>query len=94
MVANGVYWWKDYSVDSCPNHFPIFYGQKLEGTPTAYDGQPSSSVDAKPLKLGVTYNVFMQGDGANGTGRFRIRADRTAENLPPETINNALENTN
>jgi hypothetical protein len=92
MVANGVYWWKDYSVDACPNRFPIFYGQKLEGKPAAYDGQPSSSVDAKPLKLGVTYNVFMQGDGSNGTGRFRIRADGTLENLPPETINNALEN--
>ena len=83
LVANGVFWWKDYAVDACPNPFPILYGQPLAGRPFVYqDGSPPG-VEAKPLRMGVIYEVDAASSGSGyGSARFRIRADRTVENLP------------
>ena len=54
-----------------------FYGQSLEGQPFFNPG-----VAAKPLRIGVVYSVNTEGSGSGyGSGRFRIRADRTIENL-------------
>ncbi len=93
MVARGTIWWKDFANDTCPNSFPIFYGQALRGTPFAYEGRLAPTVEAKPLKIGVVYEVGMVSDGSGyGSGRFRLRADRTVENLPPTTFDGAVGN--
>src|SRR3546814_20951796 len=53
LVQNGgVYWWKQFDLLSCPNSFPIFYGQSLKGTPFVYGGGHTESVEAKPLRPG------------------------------------------
>lgn len=78
LVENGVFWWKDFAVDACPNHFPVLYGKPLKGTPFLPPG-----VGAKPLKIGVIYSVTTSGSGSGyGSGRFRIRPDHTVENIP------------
>lgn len=83
LVTNGVFWWKDYAVDACPNKFPILYGQRLEGRPFIYSDGDTSGVEAKPLRVGVIYEVeTASGSSGYGGGRFRIRADHTVENLP------------
>lgn len=83
LVANGVYWWKDYAIDGCPNPFPILYGQPLAGRPFVYSDGDTRGVEAKPLRIGVIYEVQTSSGGSGyGEGRFRIRADRTVENLP------------
>lgn len=86
LVANGVFWWQDFAVDACPNPFPIFYGQALKGRPFVFQDRPSSSVRAKPLKIGVIYEVDADSSGSGyGGGRFRIRPDRRVENLPRQS---------
>lgn len=83
LVRNGVFWWKDYSVDECLNKFPIRYGQPLSGQPFVYSDRDTKGVEAKPLIVGVVYYVQTASAGSGyGSGRFRIRADRTVENLP------------
>jgi hypothetical protein len=83
LVRNGVFWWKDYAVDECPNKFPIRYGQSLVGRPFVYSGGDTKGVEAKPLIISVVYQVVTASAGSGyGGGRFRIRADRTVENLP------------
>jgi len=87
LVANGVFWWKSMERD-CKNSFPIFYGQPLKGERLvygdgvpAYRGKSSSVVEAKPLHVGVVYEVSTS-SGATGYGEgwFRITADRRVEN--------------
>ena len=83
LVANGVFWWKDYAVDACLNPFPILYGQHLIGQPFVYSSG-SGGVEAKPLKVGVIYEVGTSGSGSgHGSGRFRILPNHRIENLPP-----------
>lgn len=82
LVRNGVFWYKDYAVDDCLNAFPIFYGQKLKGEPFKYSEPTAKGVEAKPLKVGVIYEVETAGSGGYGGGRFRIREDGRVENLP------------
>lgn len=83
LIANGVFWWRDFAVDGCPNRFPILYGQPLSGKPFAYQDSTASAVQAKPLRIGVVYEVDTASSGsAYGSARFRIRADHTVENLP------------
>ncbi len=88
MVANGVFWWKSMEQD-CENPFPVFYGQPLkgerlvygEGVPAARRGEPSSVVEAKPLHVGVVYEVSTtSGSTGYGGGWFRITPDRRVEN--------------
>jgi hypothetical protein len=86
LVRNGgVYWWKSFEVTSCPNPFPIFYGQRLKGIPFTYgDGKPDS-VEAKPLRIGVVYEVTASSSGSGyGGGWFRITKDGRVENLPDD----------
>jgi hypothetical protein len=82
LVRNGgVYWWRSTEVTSCENPFPIFYGQEIKGPPFIYqDGKPSS-VEAKPLRIGAVYEVSTSGDGAYGSGWFRINKGGRVENL-------------
>ena len=97
LVSRGAFWWQDYAVDACSNTFPIFYGQKLQGQAFAYDGKPEKPVEAKPLVIGVVYEVTAASSGSGyGGGRFRILPDRRIENLPREdalSTTKALENT-
>lgn len=82
LVRNGVFWWKDFDTRDCPNRFPIRYGQQLEGRPFVYSDGSTIGVEAKPLIVGVIYDVDTGGSGSGyGGGRFRIREDRTVENL-------------
>lgn len=81
LVRNGgVYWWKSTEVTSCENPFPIFYGQQIKGPPFIYNNGPSS-VEAKPLRVGVLYEVEMDGAGASAMGWFRIDKRGHIENL-------------
>lgn len=80
VLNGGVYWWKSSEVTSCENRFPIFYGQQIKGPPFIYDDGPSS-VEAKPLRVGVVYEVNSSGDGAYGYGWFRIAKGGRIENL-------------
>lgn len=88
LVANGVFWRKSFEAD-CENHFPIFYGQALKGQQLVYDGrvpgaapgEMSSVVEAKPLHVGVVYEVTTtSGATGYGGGWFRITPDRRVEN--------------
>jgi hypothetical protein len=82
LVRNGgVYWWEQFDVTSCPNPFPIFYGQPLKGVPSDYGGGRTSSVKAKPLVIGHVYEVGMESSGSGyGSGWFRITRDGHIEN--------------
>ena len=83
LVQNGgVYWWKSTEVSSCENSFPIFYGQQIEGAPFIYDEGRPISVEAKPLRIGMVYEVTTTGSGSgSGEGRFRIDRNGRVENL-------------
>ena len=82
LVRNGGgYWWEQFDVTSCPNPFPIFYGQPLKGVPSDYGGGRTSSVKAKPLVIGHVYEVGMESSGSGyGSGWFRITRDGHIEN--------------
>jgi hypothetical protein len=93
LVEHGAFWWKDTAVTECPNPFPIRYGQHLEGRPFAYQNRVTAGVEAKPLVIGVIYDVTTTSSGSGYGGcRFRIRADRTIENLPPDIAPGVLGN--
>ena len=58
----------------CRGHFPVRYGAPMPGI---------TIVPAKPLRVGVPYEVSTFGpSGAGGSGCFRIDADGRPENLP------------
>jgi len=81
LVNGDVYWWEFLAVDSCPNPFPIFYGQPLRGAPFIYEDGKPSTVAAKPLVIGHVYSVSTTGSGSGaGGGWFRITADGRVEN--------------
>jgi len=77
LVRNGgVYWWDFRDVRSCENEFPIIYGTRLKGAPAESIGY----VRAKPLIPGVVYSVGSEGDGAYGSGWFKILPNGAIEN--------------
>ncbi len=77
-VEQDVVWSRNTVVTECLNPFPILYGQPLRGAPFLPPG-----VEAKPLRFGTIYTVETTGSGSGyGSGRFRIRPNRTVENLP------------
>lgn len=81
MVENGVYWNKAFAVTSCDNPFPIKYGARLQGPP--FPEVDAYSVEAKPLRIGVVYEVTTSSSGsAYGGGKFKITEQRTVINLP------------
>ena len=83
LVRNGgAYWWQQYTINSCDNPFPLYYGQRLRGVPFDYGASEYSSVKAKPLLVGEIYEVGTNSPGSNyGSGWFRIRPDRRVENF-------------
>jgi hypothetical protein len=72
----GAFWWVDYPA-SCEVKFPLLYGQSSIGA--------DESVRAKPLRVGIVYDVSTYGDGGYGYGRFRITPELRVENLPLRT---------
>jgi len=77
LISNGgAFWWVSYPA-SCEVEFPLLYGQSGIGA--------DESVKAKPLRVGVVYDISIRGDNVGyGYGRFRITPDRRVENLPHE----------
>jgi hypothetical protein len=72
LIQNGgVFWWTDNSVIDCKMNFPVFYGT----------GGGRTAVSAKPLRIGVAYDVQTQGDGAYGHGCFLITSERKVRNI-------------
>jgi hypothetical protein len=99
LVANGVFWWKDLK-PHCDDHFPVFYGQPLKGSRLVYNGdvsgthrgQMSSVVEAKPLDVGVVYEVVTSsGILRAGHGWFRLTPDRHVENWPNDPTPSRLD---
>ena len=96
-VGYGTYWYERVSY-GCKNPFPVFYGSALKGGPPedsgvvealpASEGQTGTHarpdhVKPKPLKVGVVYRIrTTTGATGYGSGAFRIRPNRTVENLP------------
>lgn len=86
LVKNLVVWSGDTAAPECSNRFPILYGQPLAGRPVLQPG-----VAAMPLRVETIYNVETTGSGSGyGSGRFRIRRNRTVENLPSVDMSAAL----
>jgi hypothetical protein len=70
--------WKTDAVATyeCKGYFPVVYGAAMPGI---------TIVPAKPLRIGVAYEVSTYGpEGAGGRGCFRINPDRRPENLPDQ----------
>jgi hypothetical protein len=70
--------WKTDAVATyeCKGYFPVVYGAAMPGI---------TIVPAKPLRIGVVYEVSTYGPkGAGGHGCFRINPDRRPENLPDQ----------
>ena len=81
VTNGGVYWQKTFNVGSYPNPFPVFYGAPLKGVPSRDVG----SVEAKPLHVGVLYEVTAESSGSGyGGGWFRITEERRVENFPDD----------
>jgi hypothetical protein len=74
--------WKEGQLSDCANTFPIFYGQRIKGEAPSPD-HVLDTLPAKPLKIGVIYEVHILSEGSGyGGGRFRLTADGRVENLP------------
>jgi hypothetical protein len=70
--------WKTDAVATyeCKGYFPVVYGAAMPGI---------TIVPAKPLRIGVAYEVSTYGpEGSGGHGCFRINPDRRPENLPDQ----------
>lgn len=70
--------WKTDAVATyeCKGYFPVVYGAAMPGI---------TVVPAKPLRIGVVYEVSTYGpQGSGGRGCFRINPDRRPENLPDQ----------
>lgn len=76
--AERAYAWNDYGGYDCDDRFPIFYGAPLKGQ----DEARWRDVVAKPLRVGVTYDVSaVAGATGYGGGQFRLLPDGGVENL-------------
>jgi hypothetical protein len=74
VVNGGVHWSTRDRRGDCSMDFPIRYGA---------DGRAATAqVAAKILRVDVPYSVNTWGEGAYGSGCFRITAERRIENLP------------
>jgi len=84
-VQYGTFWHQSLDYD-CVDEFPIFYGQRLKGKPNPL-GQAIEAVSAKPLKIGVVYEVTTTtGATGYGGGAFKILPDHTVINVPPPPL--------
>ena len=87
FFEHGASWEEETRVTDCRNRLPIRYGQPLQGEPFQ-----RPVVAAKPLRIGLIYSVGTSSSGSGyGAGRFRIRRDRTVENLPLVDMTAGLE---
>lgn len=84
----GVMWDRSIShEDGCENIFPITYGDPLKGQPLVYEyggskGQPARSIEPKPLRIGVLYEVHTTtGATGYGCGRFQIDPSSQVQNF-------------
>ncbi|GAA0446033.1 hypothetical protein [Sphingomonas molluscorum] len=97
-VRYGTFWHErlDYG---CADKFPIFYGQRFKGK-RGPSGQAIKVVAAKPLRIGIVYEVSTTtGTGGYGGGAFKIMPDHTVSNLPrtpmvdsDDAVNSAIAN--
>lgn len=75
----------DYD-DDCANKFPLIYGVRLRGRHRP-DG---ALIVATPLRKEVIYSITTTtGATGYGGGRFVIHADGRVENLKPQTVTEA-----
>ena len=84
LVRYGTFWNQrlDYG---CVDQFPLFYGQTFRGK--ANPGQGLNRVAAKPLKIGVIYEVSTtSGATGYGSGAFKILPDHHVVNVPPPSM--------
>ncbi len=80
-VRYGTFWHERLDYD-CLDEFPVFYGQQFKGARRPL-GQAIENVAAKPLKIGVVYEVTTTtGATGYGNGAFKILPDRTVVNVP------------
>ena len=83
-VGYGTFWYERLEYD-CVDEFPIFYGQRFKGKRIS-SGKESGVVAAKPLKIGVVYEVTTTtGATGYGGGAFKMLNDRTVINVPLAT---------
>lgn len=84
-VGYGTFWHQRFDIE-CVDEFPIIYGQTLKGKPDPLD-QGADVVSAKPLRIGVVYEVSTTtGATGYGGGAFRLTPDRHIENLPTASL--------
>lgn len=84
-VKYGTFWHERLDYD-CLDKFPIYYGQQFKGVHRPL-GQVIETVAAKPLKIGVVYEVTTTtGATGYGNGAFKILPDRTVVNVPPPAL--------
>lgn len=84
-VRYGTFWNQrlDYG---CVDEFPLLYGQRFKGKPNPL-GQGPDIVAAKPLKIGVIYEVSTtSGATGYGSGAFKILPDHRIVNVPPPAM--------
>ena len=80
-VGYGTFWYERLGYDRADG-FPILYGQRFKGK-RAPLGQVIEVVAAKPLRVGIVYEVTTTtGAGGYGGGAFKILPDRTVLNVP------------
>lgn len=80
-VKYGTFWYERLDYD-CADEFPILYGQRFKGKRTPL-GQVIEVVAAKPLRVGIVYEVTSTtGAGGYGGGAFKIMPDHTVLNVP------------
>lgn len=73
-ISNASELWSVNYPMSCGITFPILYGGSSAGA--------KELVRARPLRIGIVYEISTRGDGGYGSGRFRITPQRRVENLP------------
>lgn len=89
-VRYGTFWHERLD-SACADEFPIFYGQAFKGERSSL-GQRIEVVAAKPLKIGVVYEVTTTtGATGYGSGAFKILSDRTVVNLPAPALADAYD---
>lgn len=84
-VRYGTFWHERLDYD-CVDEFPIFYGQQFKGKRRPSD-QMVEVVSAKPLKVGVVYEIATTtGATGYGGGAFKILSNRTVVNVAPPAL--------
>ena len=92
-VSYGTFWHQRLGYE-CVDEFPVMYGQPLKGKPNPL-GQGGGAVSAKPLRVGVVYEVSTtSGATGYGDGAFKILPDHRVINVPPPPLIDAADQSN